>query len=210
MKSKILSLFVFVLISATINAADFIPVKLIYLNGEEQTGYAKHVSIGPIKHILFKTTENAKKQKILSNNLKTIIYSYSNGTKIEYDRMRMYQTGADKKPSKRFYWLEVIKRDYLTMYRGIAQRLTFNENRSVKMGPEPPNRLFHRAGEDGATFISLGFKVLNGNSVFKFSAQRYFKDYPELSKKIKNKEYKWDDIEEVMELYNKWYAEKMN
>jgi len=192
----------------TANAADFIRVKFTYLNGEEHTGYAKHVVISPIKYILFKPTKDAKKEKILSDKLKTIIYYYKSGKIIEYDRMRMYQTAGHKKPSKRFYWLEVIKRDYLTMYRGIATR--HNENRSVKMGPEPPNRLFHRAGEDAATFISLGFKTINGNSVFKFSAQRYFKDYPELAQKIKNKEYRWDDIEEVMEVYNKWYAQKTN
>jgi len=208
MKSKILSLFVFVLISTMANAADFIPVKLIDINGKEQTGYAKPINTGLVKHVLFKTTKDAKRQKISSDNLKTIIFSYSDGD-IEYDRIRVYQGAWDKKPSKKSFWLKVIKRDYLTVYYGSTKATTYYVNGNARTEPAEKYWLFRREGENGATVVSLG-GVINANSMFKASAQRYLKDYPELSKKIKNKEYKWKDVEKVAQLYNKWYAQKTN
>jgi len=208
MKSKLLILIIFALISTTTNAADYIPVKLIDTNGKEQTGYAKRIGANPVKHVLFKATKNAKKQRIPSDNLKKIIYSYPDA-KVEYDRLRMYNRPLSKKPSKKMYWVKVIKRDYLTIYYVREKAQNHNMNPHLTTRTEGGYWVFYREGEDAATIVSLG-KVLNGNSVFRFSAQRYFKDYPELAAKIKKKEYKWKDIDEVAELYNKWYAKKTN
>ncbi len=206
MKSKLLILIIFALVSTTVNAADYIPVKLIDTNGKERTGYAKRIKTGPVKHVLFKTTKDAKKQKIPCDNLETIIYSYPNGD-VEYDRMKAYKGAWYKKTSKKEYWLEVVKRDYLTVYYGEKKTPTYSGG--MRMPMEERYWFFHRKGEDGVTLVALT-GVINANSIFKKAASRYLKDYPELAAKIKNKEYKWKDLDEVAELYNKWYAQKTN
>jgi hypothetical protein len=54
------------------------------------------------------------------------------------------------------------------------------------------------------TFITQ----VNKNNIFRKNAQEYFKDYPELSKKIEDRELKYDDIFEVVQQYNDWKEEK--
>lgn len=62
-----------------------------------------------------------------------------------------------------------------------------------------------RTGEDVAYMVSWTFNTqVNKNNIFRKNAAEYFKDYPELAKKIKSKAYKYDDIFEVVEKYNQW------
>ncbi len=66
-----------------------------------------------------------------------------------------------------------------------------------------------RPNEDVATVVSWTFNTqVNKNNIFRKNAAEYFKDYPELSKKIKDKDYKHDDILEVVEKYNDWKSGK--
>jgi len=66
-----------------------------------------------------------------------------------------------------------------------------------------------RPGEEVAYIVSWTFNTqINKNNIFRKNAAEYFKDYPELSQKIKNKEYKYDDIEEVVTMYNQWKSGK--
>jgi hypothetical protein len=50
---------------------------------------------------------------------------------------------------------------------------------------------------------------MNNNQAFKAKAPLYFSDYPELAEKIKNKEYTWKNLEEVVDIYNEW-AQRIN
>lgn len=62
-----------------------------------------------------------------------------------------------------------------------------------------------RPGEDVAYMVSWTFITqVNKNNIFRKNAQEYFKDYPELSKKIEDRELKYDDIFEVVQQYNDW------
>jgi len=66
-----------------------------------------------------------------------------------------------------------------------------------------------RPGEDIAFIVSWTFNTqVNKNNIFRKNAAEYFKDYPELSQKIKNKDYKYDDLLEVVQLYNDWKSGK--
>lgn len=47
-----------------------------------------------------------------------------------------------------------------------------------------------------------------GSITFKSGMSKYVKDFKELSEKISNRIYKFRDIEEVVLIYNEWYAEK--
>ncbi|SMC70591.1 hypothetical protein [Moheibacter sediminis] len=64
-----------------------------------------------------------------------------------------------------------------------------------------------RPNEDVATIVSWTFRTqVNKNSIFRKNATEYFKDYPQLSKKIDDKELKHDDIVEVVTQYDTWKA----
>lgn len=66
-----------------------------------------------------------------------------------------------------------------------------------------------RPGEDVAFIVSWTFNTqVNKNSIFRKNAAEYFKDYPELSQKIKDKDYKYDDLLEVVQLYDDWKSGK--
>lgn len=66
-----------------------------------------------------------------------------------------------------------------------------------------------RPGEDVAYMVSWTFNTqINKNNIFRKNATQYFKDYPELSKKIDERELKYDDIFEVVQMYNDWKVGK--
>lgn len=58
-----------------------------------------------------------------------------------------------------------------------------------------------------ASMVSMNFpNNLAPSKIMRNQAPVYFKDYPELVKKIENKEYEWEDIITVVKEYNKWKA----
>lgn len=62
-----------------------------------------------------------------------------------------------------------------------------------------------RPGEDVAYMVSWTFNTqVNKNNIFRKNAAKYFEDYPALNQKIKNKDFKYDDIIQVVEEYNQW------
>ena len=62
-----------------------------------------------------------------------------------------------------------------------------------------------RPGEEVATMVSWTFNTqVNKNNVFRKNATEYFKDNPTLSNKIENREYKHEDIIQVVQDYNHW------
>lgn len=62
-----------------------------------------------------------------------------------------------------------------------------------------------RPGEEVASFVSWTFEIqANKNKFFRKNARQYFKDYPELVEKIKKREYKYNDIIEVVQIYDAW------
>ena len=66
-----------------------------------------------------------------------------------------------------------------------------------------------RPGEEVATMVSWTFNTqVNKNNIFRKNAPKYFKDNPTLSNKIENREYKHEDIIQVVEEYNNWKSGK--
>ncbi len=190
-----------ILVSTSLFARDFLPVKLIYLDGKIDSGFAKEFKKADDKNIIFKTTEKNETVKIPSDDLKTIIFDYKDNP-IEYDRVRPFKFYSQKKLSSSV-WLHVIKRGIVTLYDITIEGTMFIN------GYNTPTTdtywFFYREGELGPTTVSWDFNGnLNPNGTFKKLAPKYFKDYPDLAIKIKNKTYKWDNIIEVVDLYNEW------
>jgi hypothetical protein len=65
-----------------------------------------------------------------------------------------------------------------------------------------------RPDEGTATIVSNYISRVNANETFRRTGYKYFLDYPEMAAKIKNKTYKYNDIEEVVNVYNTWKGEK--
>lgn len=66
-----------------------------------------------------------------------------------------------------------------------------------------------RPGEEYASYISWDWEMAkNKNMTFRRQASKYFKDYPELSRKIKNKEYIYSDLFDVVKLYDEWKSKQ--
>jgi len=66
------------------------------------------------------------------------------------------------------------------------------------------NHYLKRSNEDYPILVSMSSNALSAgyNAFFKEYGVYYFNDNPEIAKKIEDKEYKYDDIEKVVDLYN--------
>ncbi|MCP2027155.1 archaellin [Flavobacterium sp. HSC-32F16] len=66
------------------------------------------------------------------------------------------------------------------------------------------NHYLKRSNEDYPILVSVSSNALSAgyNAFFKHFGVYYFSDSPEIAKKIEDKEYKYDDIEKVVNLYN--------
>lgn len=66
-----------------------------------------------------------------------------------------------------------------------------------------------RTDENVATVVSWTFNSqVNKNNVFRNNASEYFKDYPALAKKIESKQYKHEDLIQIVQEYNDWKSSK--
>ena len=146
--------------------------------------------------IAFKTSDDAKKQKLRCDDIKTIIYYFGNNGTVEYDRMNVYYFEGDKKPSR--IWLQALQRGSVTLYTCVY--LTPGGTFGSK---DKFDDLWfcYRTGEEIATRITATF-IKNKQGYFTTRATNYFQDDPELIKKIKDDQYKWNEMGKIVEEYN--------
>ena len=78
----------------------------------------------------------------------------------------------------------------------------------MKIVSKDVNHYMQRKNEDYPILVSVSSNAFSAgyNAFFKEYGVYYFSDNPEIAKKIEEKEYKYDDIEKVVNLYN--YKEK--
>lgn len=74
----------------------------------------------------------------------------------------------------------------------------------MKVVSRDVNHYLKRSNEDYPVLVSMSSNALSAgyNAFFREYGVYYFKDNPEIAKKIEDKEYKYDDIEKVVALYN--------
>jgi hypothetical protein len=74
----------------------------------------------------------------------------------------------------------------------------------MKVVSKDVNHYLKRSNEDYPVLVSMSSNALSAgyNAFFREYGVYYFKDSPEIAKKIEDKEYKYDDIEKVVALYN--------
>ncbi|MBA5629104.1 hypothetical protein [Moheibacter lacus] len=136
----------------------------------------------------------------------------------ETSSIRAYKNAANKteakKPVKAYKVLELPHISLYVYYSEshITTELSRSPSGFVTYGDVNVSDTFWyclRPGEEIATIVSWTFKTqVNKNNIFRKNATEYFKDYPELSKKIEDKDLKHDDIIQVVEEYNNWKSGK--
>ena len=194
----------FMLWSTALQAAKFLPAKLIFADGKELKGLATAPNQANDKTIDFKENEKSEKQTFKSEQLKMIVL-YIDDETVELERVKYYNM-TGKKIMADAAWLQVLERGHITLY------YYGNSGKTVSYGSktrtELPERwwLCIRPGEEAAKIVSYAFGM-NPNSFFRQNAPKYFDNHPTIPGKINSKEYKYDNILSVVREYNQWKGE---
>jgi hypothetical protein len=204
---KIIYSFFFSIILFSAHAAKFTPAELRFTDGKSLKGFASFPDKPNDKTILFKSKENAEPVSYSSESLKTLVYFFDDGT-VEFDRILIYPSLLNSKKSAGPYWLEVIERGHTTLYYALREGSTMV--RSGVSSTTSADKFWYcmRPNEEAAKVISWVIGKVNANETFRREGQKYFKDYPELAAKIKDKTLKYDQIVDTVREYNKWIASK--
>lgn len=97
-----------------------------------------------------------------------------------------------------------MKRGYVSLYYGFQQ--DFNS---------PGYNMWYckKDNERIAYFITMKYSggvgiTIGEKSGLKKNASEYFKDNEELVKRISNSEFKYDDLQNIVDIYNEWFEKK--
>lgn len=188
------------LISLTLSAAKYYPVKIIYKDGRIATGTAKEPKNHIDPQIAFKEGAKGKTVMVKSTDIKTLEFTFEGGV-LEYDRLKTYDNDAKEKMSEEM-WLTVALRGRATLYY-VDIKGTNMDNSGMINSTTDRSWLCIRAGEEAATTILWDFAGnLNSKMLLKSKAPEYFADDAELVTKIKNKTGKWKTIVAMVKEYN--------
>ncbi|HEX2975987.1 MAG TPA: hypothetical protein VHO68_08615 [Bacteroidales bacterium] len=203
MKKLILPLLLMWLSVTAFSAGQYYKAVVYMKDGSVKHGLATDV-MNEKEFIVFKINEKAKDEKIEFNLVKKMVYTIDNEN-YELVYIKVY-AGWKQVEIKGPIWLQLVKKGPATLY------VT-----TTVMGGAPTNKTagtatFHdyyimRDGEPAAKLFAT-ISTLNNNQTFRAKAPLYFADYPELAEKIKNKTYTWENLEEVVDIYNKWAQNK--
>jgi hypothetical protein len=204
MKLKSALLFILLFAVSAAYSQKFFPGKLIFFNGETRDGLVKIKSSNWKKFVYYKAGVQSDEQKIKSETVK-FVYVFSD----QGDTSILENVQFDKK-FKRF--VDRVIQGYATLYYcGDGMHLDKHgviiHTSTYVVGRSQPVFYYdiQRKGERFATSLALvsPSKTMFGQDKnFRKSAAEYFKDYPELVKRIEDKEFTVDDIVKVVLLYN--------
>lgn len=168
-------------------------------NGTELIGLATLPENPSPVPILFKENDKAKSQKINCDDIKTLQYLIIADKTMEFDRMDVYLNSGSKKPEK--LRLLVSRRGGITLY--LYYGLDMSGGFKTSLYEFLQYWLCYRQGEEAETSISTSGSK-NKKDVFTQMALAYFKDDPELIKKLQSNFYKWNEMEQEVDDYNAW------
>ena len=176
-------------LSSSSSKAQFFPAKIIFQDGKEKSGLVKYPKKADEKYIQFKPKESAYKEKVESSSIKIIKFSTDEGD-FEMENVKTFIGWKRDKVSDPIF-LTVLERGHATLYTTYSpDTRNHTPNGSFNI-PGNTYWLCYREGEKAASMVSMNFpNNLAPNKIMQKLAPEYFQDYPELAKKIENKEYK--------------------
>lgn len=209
MKRFFLTFLIASMVVTSFAAKDYYSAKVYFNSGSVKSGLATFVENGPNDFILFKEREASEAEKIASDHIVKIIYTFDKKD-YEYAYLKVYK-GWKQVEITGPIWLEIVKKGKATLYVTSTVLSSPDKMSSTGVMSSGGSATFHdyyilRKGEPAAKLIAT-ISTLNNNQTFRAKAPLYFSDYPDLANKIKDKTYTWSNLEEVVDIYNKW-AEK--
>jgi hypothetical protein len=198
--------FILTLISIlTINysfGADFIPCKLVFKDSTTIVGFATKPNMMD-KKIKYKSNSNSVISEIVGDNLIEMLF-YQDGKNICYQRVLTYKNFGNKKVDKKKSWLKVLKTGYVSLYYGFQPGINSPSINMWYCKKASDSIAFYISGRySGGLVLTVGTE-----SDFKKNASIYLGDNVELVDKILKSEYKFDEIELIIEQYNEWKDKK--
>lgn len=208
---KIIVLFLLVA-NTTAFCQRFNKAKIYFADGKVMEGFIDIPKNPYDKTIEFKKNENDKKTTLSSDQLKSLVFSIDDSTQYEF----VWE--VTKKPvTKTKYkmqdpaWLSVLVKGPATLYAaGQSYKVTKKGQLIIRgswSGGMPPDTHFFlkRDGEENPVWVAFySPSTVALDFTFRYWTERYFADYPELVKRIHNKEFKVLQIAEVVNAYNSW------
>jgi hypothetical protein len=194
---KLMIVFALTFLSSVVFAVPFYDVKIILQNGHEMVGLAQLPGNPGPSAIKFKESKNSRNRWVFPDSIKTVIYQVYGRTQ-EYDLLNVYTTPSHKIVQQ--YYLEVKQRGYVTLYSYVNMDVIV----AMEFTRTTTNDCWacYRQGESVATTVS-GTERKDKHGAFNEAANEYFKDDPALLAKINSGEYKWNDMEKIVEEYNR-------
>ena len=176
----------------------FYPGTLVYANGKEVKALIKTPADAGDKTIEYKLTEDGKKESASSEELKSFTLSEGN---TKFVRTAYFEMGG-KKQAKYAGWFNILREGDVILYSNNYDDFSGREVMSPA-GSHDIIFLVKRTKEEVPTVIGLYFpSMMNHNQLFRKHSAEYFSDYPELAKRLEGKEFKFEDIGQVVDLYN--------
>jgi hypothetical protein len=211
------------LLSSTIQAQKFYTAKIIMNDGMQKSGFATLPVNGSFnKPIKFKSSKDGSAHNINNNDISGAIYTSDSGNEYLFERIVMIyinksfdeQKNGEKCDSSKKNWALVTSYSKNIMSYYLAQKYIIEKN--GKLVSKTSNTgtwadifiLFRRPNESCASMIghiAYGAKIIGQEKKFRNVASEYFKDKPELVKRIKNKEFKSNEFQKLINAYNSYF-----
>lgn len=180
----------------------------IYMNnGSVKTSDFLPLDEGGERYLFYTDRDENNPNKVTSDSVRTIVY-FRDNKRIIFDRVKVYLGWSQKKYSKSAIWLNRIDSGEVCLYvttTTLSAPGTMQNGMITNHGGSATFYDYYviRANEPAAKIYAT-ISSFNNNQTFKAKAPLYFADYPALVEKIKNKEYTWKNLVEVVKIYNEW------
>jgi hypothetical protein len=168
------------------------------------------------KNISFKLDLNSDEITIPSVEIKSISVQSSNGDKYEFERLYTAFKPNIKKHKEK-YWVILCSTGYLNLYEGAFSYESDEYGNVYIVDYEGNNNLasfnffIKKKDEDVAIYFattSPSPTFFGLNHTLRKNASNYLSDYPDLVKRINNKEFTHKDISKIIETYNYYMMNK--
>jgi hypothetical protein len=187
-----------------------------YLDGSEKKGFLMVPKTSAEKMLLFKTNENSEKEKIECKLVGSITVYSDNGKSYAFENR--YVNYSKNRVSKKRALILKISNGFANVYFAGNQYKT-NEhgdvmiNYSYYVGKDLPtfNYYLRKKGEENISFFAMTSSaptMFGLNKLLKKNAAKLLFEDTELVERINNGEFKHGDVIEIMEIYNKFMANK--
>lgn len=185
----------------------FSDITITMKDGQVKSGKIKHPYNLNKKIVLI--LDSGEKVNVDTTLIDEVAVNHENAVTISFKNVYYYNHSGKKLNKEPKFMLVMLKDEALNLYYDNGVSYTNMMSSGLLVSTNYNNYYAIRQGEDGAKLIS-GYVngQVNPNVLFRMLASKYFQDFPELSKKIDEKVYKYSDIITVITDYLNWKKSK--